>query len=178
MSKKSKRARERLRLKEKRKKQQKIFFGVVEGIILVLVVILFIFLSREKGGDIIDYGEAPISEQKDSVEIPISSIDDGDLHYYSYFSGSTEIKYFVVKGSDGKIHTAFDTCSKLHKPPQGWKQEGDYVVCRDEGCYYPINSIGTGQPGCCWPMDLSHSIEDEKVMIKITDIESGNGYFK
>jgi len=40
------------------------------------------------------------------VAIPLAKVSDGSAHFYRYTDGGKEIKFFVVKGSDGQIHTA------------------------------------------------------------------------
>jgi len=182
MSKKGKRAKERL--KAKKEKQKKIFFGVVGGVVAVLVVLLLIFVNANDNDDssIIDPGAAPeqaqVSEDWLYTYAKVTDVSDNDLHFYKYSASNGKIaRYFIVKGGDNKFHAAIDLCQKMHPERSGWRQEGDYIVCKDEGCAYPINSIGSEQPGCCWPVTLPFEIVGDEFQIKTEHLEDAATYF-
>src|SRR5689334_17160396 len=47
---------------------------------------------------------------KGVVAIPLDKVADGKAHFYRLTDGDREIGFFVVKGPDGALHTAFDAC--------------------------------------------------------------------
>jgi uncharacterized membrane protein len=180
---KSRKARERLR--KKKEKQKKIFFGVVAGIIAVLIIVGIVLLNMNKGGGGPDYGgveyeQANVGQNSDTVEISSAELQDGDFHYYEYNSGGTNIKYFMVKGSDGQIHTAFDACDVCFEAKKGYAQDGNNARCRNCGNKYSINELGTKNAagGGCWPGYLPRTVSGGNVVIKTSDLRGGSYYFK
>ncbi len=178
----SKRAKERLLLKKRKDKQKKIFFGVVGGIIAVLVIALVIFMNLDDDEGVIDYGKAPEQANVDAsgefVYVQVSEINDETLHFYEYRStNGIDVRYFIVMGSDLKYHAALDLCQKLHPARSGWKQDGPNIVCQDEFCSYPINYIGTETPGCCWPVTLPFELTDRQFQIRTEHLEGAAQYF-
>jgi uncharacterized membrane protein len=177
----SKKAKERLLLKKKKDKQKKIFFGVVGGIVVILVIALIMFLNLRDSGGVVDYGEpaeqATVDASGQNVYVPISDVNDENLHFYEYETRGKTVRYFIVRGSDLKYHAALDLCQKLHPARSGWRQEGGNIVCKDELCAYPINYIGTEQPGCCWPFTLPFEIVGNEFKIKISDLDANAHYF-
>jgi len=178
----SKKAKKRLLLKKKKDKQKKIFFGVVGVTITILVIGLIFFLNSDDESSIIDAGKAPeqakIDEGGEFVFVQVSEINDEILHFYEYPSSNGKVvRYFIVMGTDSKYHAAIDLCQKLHPARTGWKQDGPYIVCQDEWCQYPINAIGSEQPGCCWPVTLPFEVVGSQFQIRVENLESAGQYF-
>lgn len=112
----------------------------------------------------------------DTVEIPVSEIT-SKAKFYSFDYNGIKINYFVVKGSDNKIRTAFDACD-VCGGRKGYRQEGNDMVCNNCGRHFDIDSIGTkNRGGGCWPSYLSHEIEDGKIIIQKQELEKGRRFF-
>ncbi len=109
----------------------------------------------------------------DFVSIPLSDITD-NARWYEYDLGSSKIKFFAVKASDGTVKTGFDACDVCYTEKKGYGQEGDYMVCNNCGNRYPIDGLGTENktPGGCWPGYLPNVIEGDNILIKKSDLES------
>jgi uncharacterized membrane protein len=57
-----------------------------------------------------------------------SDFDDGKAKYYSYKSPQgLDIRYFLLKSSDGVIRAAFDSCDTCWSAGKGYRQEGDFM---------------------------------------------------
>ena len=111
------------------------------------------------------------------VRIPVSEIS-SNIKKYSYDADGVKVNYFVVKGSDGKIRTAFDGCDSCGGY-KGYSQRGSDVVCNNCGNVFKIDSIGTkNTPGGCWPSYLSHKIEEGNVLIEKSEIADGAFRFR
>ncbi len=94
----------------------------------------------------------------DYVRIPVSEIS-SELKKYSFDANGVNVNYFLVKGSDGKIRSAFDACD-VCGGYMGYKQRGNDVVCNKCGKVFRIADIGTkNRGGGCWPSYLSNKIE-------------------
>ena len=107
------------------------------------------------------------------VNIPLSDITD-NARWYEYDFGSSNIKFFAVKASDGTIKTGFDACDVCYTEKKGYRQEGAFMVCNNCGNRYPIDGLGTENktPGGCWPGYLPNTIEGDNILIKKSDLES------
>jgi uncharacterized membrane protein len=109
------------------------------------------------------------------VKIPVSEITD-KAKFYSFDADGVNVNYFAVRGSDGKIRTAFDACD-VCGGSKGYRQEGDDMVCNNCGRFFDIDSIGTANKGGgCWPSFLSNTIEGDYV--KISKLDLANGAFR
>ena len=91
--------------------------------------------------------------------------------------GNQTIRYFILKSSDGIIRAAFDACDVCWPAGKGYYQDGDYMVCRNCGRRFASVLVNEVQGGCN-PAPLNRSIQNDKVVIQIKDIQEGRQYFK
>lgn len=176
---KGKDAEERLNLLRKKKKTQLMYIAVIACIIMVSVTFFIFFNNGEIGTNDKDIEET-IGDQNDGfVYFDHMDISSGQLHYYEYRAENDKnVRYFLVKASDGTIRGAVDLCIKLHPHKSGWTLYEDYyVLCKDEMCIYPVTGIGTNQPGCCKPIALPVELVEDKVRISTEDLEEVSQYF-
>jgi uncharacterized membrane protein len=149
----------------------------------VLVAAGFIVLSGAggllNGVENAGNGNTQVTEvfpTQDVVKIPLSNITN-TLSFYTYKSNGTAIKFFAVKGTDGNVHVAFDTCDVCG--PKGYKQSGNDVVCNNCGKHFAINTIGTANvSGGCSSSHLPMSISGNSVVIKTSDLVTKESAFK
>ncbi|MAG08463.1 hypothetical protein CMO89_03245 [Candidatus Woesearchaeota archaeon] len=100
------------------------------------------------------------------------------MEKYSFDAGGVRVKYFVVKGTDGNVRTAFDACD-VCGGSQGYSQRGSDVVCNKCSRNFKINALGSENlGGGCWPSFLEHKIEGNNVLIKKSDIVAGAFRFR
>ncbi len=91
--------------------------------------------------------------------------------YYTYDANGTDVRIFVVKGSDGKIHVAADACDVCYALHKGYSQEADKMKCNNCGKVFAINDIGTKNTGGgCWPSYIPIKVENGQVLIKKSDL--------
>ena len=170
-------------LKEKRRRNDLIIFSVM--IIAISGIIGGYFLSVS-GGDNNDDSDldiqpeptqqAPAPTTKNEVRIPVSEVNDGDAHFYKYNSRGVDIRYFVLKSSDGVIRAAFDTCDVCYDAKRGYRQEGDDMVCNNCGQRFASVKINVEKGGCN-PAPLTRKVDGSELVIKTDDIETGRWYF-
>ena len=158
---------------QKNKRNTKLLAAIAAAAVLV-VAGGFIVLSGTGGwlnGTGTSSGNSQATEvtaDQGVVKIPLSDISNG-LSFYSYKSNGTAIKFFAVKGSDGNVHVAFDTCDVCG--PKGYTQSGNDVVCNNCGKHFSINSIGTANlSGGCLPSHLPMNIVGNSIVIKTSDL--------
>ena len=110
------------------------------------------------------------------VSLPASLFEDGKARHFQHTAGEFNIKYFVLKSSDGIIRAAFDACDVCWPAGKGYFQEGDYMVCRNCGRKFASVLVNEVKGGCN-PAPLNRRVENGKVVIEVKDILDGRQYF-
>jgi len=111
------------------------------------------------------------------VTLPLARVSDGAAHFYRFEDGGKEIRFFVVKGSDGALHTAFDACDVCFHEKKGYVQQGGFMICKNCNRKFAITMIGRMNSGGCNPSHLDHAGDGGNISIKAADIESGARFF-
>lgn len=166
------------RLEEKKKRQNMLIIGVLAVLALIILASGYILLNGGQNVNPATYNESRLDAGGQNVLIPLSNITDNLFHFYSYDSGGTAIKYFVVKDEGGNIHAAFDACDVCYRSKKGYRQSGDYAKCNNCGRTFSVYDIGTKNTGGgCWPGYLSQEVQSGNIVIKKSDLEGGKHYF-
>ncbi len=111
-----------------------------------------------------------------SLILPVSTFDDGRAHFFSLKEGNVDIRYFILKSSDGVLRAAFDACDVCWRAGKGYAQDGDAMVCRNCGRRFVSTKVNEVQGGCN-PAPLTRRVQDGNLIIEADDIRQGNGYF-
>lgn len=111
-----------------------------------------------------------------AVTIPLAKVSDGKAHFYKYAEGGKDIGFFAVKGSDGALHTAFDTCDVCYNEKKGYFQDGDFMICRNCNKKFAIVRIGPHAIGGCNPSYLASTTDGSNVVIRAVDLQAGAKY--
>jgi uncharacterized membrane protein len=110
------------------------------------------------------------------VSFPVSLFEDGKARHFEHVDGKFNIRYFILKSSDGIIRAAFDACDVCWPAGKGYYQEGDHMVCRNCGRRFASVLVNEVQGGCN-PAPLNRSVENGKLIIQVKDIQQGRQYF-
>ena len=138
---------------------------------LILSLILITGCGKD-GGVVVDTEEVT----ENVVKIPLSEISE-DVEFYTYNDSGVDINYFIVLGSDGIPRTAFDACD-ICGGYKGYEQKGSDIYCKNCGKFFSIEGLGTKNKGYgCWPSYLHHKIEEENIIIEISDLKSNKYRF-
>jgi uncharacterized membrane protein len=111
-----------------------------------------------------------------SVAYPVSMFEDGKAHHFDYKSGNLNIKYFILKSSDGIIRAAFDACDVCWPAGKGYYQDRDDMVCRNCGRRFASVMINEVQGGCN-PAPLNRIVQGDQLILKVNEIIKGRSYF-
>ena len=131
--------------------------------ILGLLLSLTLLMGCSKSNQIT--GNAVSDLQGEMIEIPLSEITN-QVTKHTYEG----VRFFVVRGSDGEVRTAFDACDVCGS--KGYTQRGNNIVCNNCGQTFSIDGLGTQNKGYgCWPSYLSHRIEGDKVLINPKEVK-------
>ena len=113
------------------------------------------------------------------VAIEAAAVDDGKAHYFNTtLSNGEPVYFFIVKSPDGNLRAAANGCQVCGGALQGFRQEGDYMVCNTCGNQYPLNKIATEKGGCNpAPIDPDLKVEDSMVKISLSSLQDIQQFF-
>jgi len=149
---------------------------VLAGVALLIVAgAAFAYVSTRGGGGT-ETATAQAAAGGD-VKIALADVSDGKAHFYSYDAGGTQVKYFVLKSSDGKVRAAFDACDVCYAQKKGYHQEGDEMVCNNCGRRFPSTKINEVEGGCN-PSPLTRTVKGQDLVLTTADLQAGVQYFQ
>jgi uncharacterized membrane protein len=105
-----------------------------------------------------------LAGENGQVRIPLSELNDSSLHYYAADVDNTVIRFLVIHRMNGDYATALDACQICGR--QGYRQEGQNVICRNCGAAIYIPSIG--QSGGCNPIGVKSRVEGGDVIVDLS----------
>lgn len=112
-----------------------------------------------------------------AVTVSAAKVSDGKAHYYKLEEGGKEIRFFIVKGNDGVLHTAFDACDVCYREKKGYEQKGEQMVCINCNQRFAIARIGAASAGGCNPSYLPAKIDAVNVRLSLADLKAGARFF-
>ncbi len=111
------------------------------------------------------------------ISFPTQAFSDGLAQYFQYPAGNgINIRFFIIRSSDGVIRAAFDACDVCWREGKGYYQEGDFMVCRNCGKKFASIKVNEIKGGCN-PAPLNRAVVGDKLVIKVADIVQGSLYF-
>jgi uncharacterized membrane protein len=120
---------------------------------------------------------APAVATAAEVVYPVTTFFDGKARFFGYKTASGKnVRYFVIKSSDSVIRAAFDACDVCWESGKGYKQEGDFMVCRNCGRRFQSTKVNVVTGGCN-PSALNRTIKDGKVIISAQALSEGARLF-
>jgi len=170
------------RLRKKKEKRKKILIAIVITILFIVVSIAIysVLKPEEKPAEFKEPEiKAKYIEENGDLIIDVSTIDDNELHFFGYNHNETNIVFFIVSGTDNKLHVAFNICTYgpcLYEC-KGFTKAGTHVKCNSAGCTYPINCINTDEDSCCIPLDIEFEETDDSIIVKVEDIKEAEKYY-
>ena len=122
-------------------------------------------------------GIPQVQAQQGVITLPLAQVNDGQAHFYRYQSGATSMAFFVVRGSDGKIRVALDTCDACYAAKKGYRQQGEVMVCNNCEQQFPTVKINEVSGGCN-PVAVPIQLSGDRVTIASADLDRGVRYFQ
>jgi len=143
---------------------------------LAIVAAVAVYATAGRGGTGAEAASATTAAGGD-VKIALAEVSDGKAHFYSYDAGGVEVKYFVLKSSDGVVRAAFDACDVCFAQKKGYHQEGDEMVCNNCGRRFPSTKINVLEGGCN-PSPLDRIEDGSQLVIATSALQAGVQYFQ
>ena len=107
-----------------------------------------------------------VTAENGLVSIPVSSVEDGRLHFFLLDSDGTQVRFIIIRKPGGGFATALDACAICG--PIGYRQDGQNVVCRN--CGAPIYIPTIGQGGGCNPIAFASREEGGAIRFQVKAI--------
>lgn len=114
----------------------------------------------------------------ENLELSLTSLS-SKAKFFHYDSDNVRMIFFAVMGSDNGVHLALDACDVCYAERKGYRQQGELMVCINCNNKFLINGIGTENiQGGCWPSYMPITIEDNQVIIKISNMDQKRYMFQ
>ena len=168
--------REQKRAQFEEPRRRTMLYVVLAGVALLVVAAAAVAVVTMRGGENTAATTAPAAPGGD-VRIALADVSDGKAHFYSYDAGGTQVKYFVLKSSDGKVRAAFDACDVCYAQKKGYHQEGDEMVCNNCGRRFPSTKINEVEGGCN-PSPIERTVKGQDLVLTTDELQAGVQYFQ
>jgi uncharacterized membrane protein len=145
------------------------------GALVVVAVVAFVVVSGRNGGEPATATTAATPGGSD-VTMPVSSVNDGKAHFFTYDAGGTTVKYFVLADKTGKVRAALDACEVCYPQKKGYHQQGDAMQCNNCGKIFPSADINVITGGCN-PIPVKRSVSGDTLTINVDSLQAGAQYF-
>jgi uncharacterized membrane protein len=130
--------------------------------------------ANREGNKNVQY--SPLKAENGEVKVPISALAVGAADYYVFQANGKDIKFFVLKASDGTVRVALDACNACYHAKLGYRHEGETMVCNNCGMSFKSSDIGKVSGGCN-PVPLQNTQDGKTLAVKAGDLEAGVKYF-
>ena len=111
------------------------------------------------------------------LRVPLADVAGGRAKFFDYkLANNQQVRFFVVKSSAGDYRAALDACEVCAHAKQGYRQDGDDMVCNNCGKKFATALIGKISGGC-HPVGLTATNDGNSLVIKKAELESGGKYF-
>lgn len=143
----------------------------------VFMVMAFVTISVLQG-----YVNRPVElapaqayeDHGDQIIVPLSDVDDGHLHRFSYRVDGHDIRFIVVKKPKGSAYgVGLDACDICGVA--GYYERNNDIICKR--CDVVMNKATIGFKGGCNPVPFPYEIADMKIIIRKADLEAEKNRF-
>jgi uncharacterized membrane protein len=146
---------------------------VLAGVALLIVVAAVAAVMSTRSGA---SGEA-VAAQDGKITLPAAQFQGGTARFYAYDAGGTQVKYFVVADTKGRLHVALDACEVCYPKKLGYKQVGDFMQCNNCGKKFLTDKLDQ-ETGGCNPVPVQSAVTGGNVVIAASALDAGVKYFQ
>jgi len=112
---------------------------------------------------------APVTLNGAQAVLPLSQINDDQLHRYSVVtSNGTEVRFLLFRKPDGNVVSVADACQICG--PVGFYKTSQGIICKM--CASPVVPQSVGTPGGCNPIPLKSTTAGGNIIIASSDLEA------
>jgi high-affinity iron transporter len=150
-------------LQSQNRRQQRWMIAAASGCLAVILVLTADFIYARANS-------APptarsVTAVGNEVRIPLSEVVDSSLHLFTVDAGGQSLRFLVIKKPNG-YGTALDACRICGA--EGYRQDGQNVVCRHCGSAIYVPSIG--EQGGCNPIGVSSHVDGGDLVLDVSSL--------
>jgi high-affinity iron transporter len=152
-------AERRLLQAQNRRSQRWMMASAVACLTVILVLTADFIYTRANSAP---PASRPIAAVGNEVRVPLSEVQDSNLHLFTVNIDGQSLRFMVIKKPNG-WGTALDACRICGA--EGYRQDGQNVVCRHCGSAIYVPSIG--EAGGCNPVGVPSRIEGGDLVMDV-----------
>lgn len=150
-------------LESQRRRQRRWMIAAATACLVVILALTADFVyAHANSAPPASHKVAPSSEL---IHIPLADVQDGNLHIFTVNSGAQDFRFIIIKKPQG-WGVALDACRICGA--EGYRQDGQNVVCRHCGSAIYIPTIG--EAGGCNPVGLPFQIQGSEIVVNVSAI--------
>jgi len=107
----------------------------------------------------------PVTAVGNEVRIPLSEVADSSLRLFTVNMGGQSLRFLIIKKPNG-YGAALDACRICG--PEGYRQDGQNVICRHCGSAIYIPTIG--DQGGCNPIGFASHVEGSDLVLDLSSL--------
>ncbi|MCU1243264.1 MAG: hypothetical protein JWO71_3990 [Candidatus Acidoferrum typicum] len=153
-------AERRLVESQNRRAQRWMMTGAVGCMTVILVLTADFIYTRANSAP---PAARPITAVGNEVRVPLSEVQDSNMHLFTVNVDGQSLRFMVIKKPNG-YGTALDACRICGA--EGYRQDGQNVVCRHCGSAIYVPSIG--EAGGCNPVGVSARVEGGDLVMDVS----------
>ena len=111
------------------------------------------------------------------VRIPLSVLEDGEAHFFTFDDGGTRVNFLVRTDGAGTLHAHLDACYSCFHYRRGFALEGREVVCRACRYAYAVEDEVWDYIGACAPIPIRFTVVERELRIDPRVLERAGRYF-
>ena len=147
-------------LESQNRRQRRWMVAAASGCLVVILVLTADFIYARANSA--PPASRPVSAVGNDVRIPLSEVQDGNLHLFTINVGGQSLRFLIIKKPNG-YGTALDACRICGA--EGYRQDGQNVICRHCGSAIYVPSIG--DQGGCNPIGVPAHIDGSDLVLEV-----------
>jgi uncharacterized membrane protein len=155
-------AERRLVESQNRRSQRWMMAGSVGCLTVILVLTADFIYTRANSAP---PASRPIAAVGNEVRVPLSEVQDSNMHLFTVNVDGQSLRFMVIKKPNG-YGTALDACRICGA--EGYRQDGQNVVCRHCGSAIYVPSIG--EAGGCNPVGVPSHVDGGDLVMDLTSL--------
>ena len=116
-----------------------------------------------------------ITAKEGIISIPVSEVNDGKVHFFTYKKSGKRINFFVRTDGTGKLSAYFDACYICYKKKKATMKKVQTLFATNASLSSGFQTRHGKQD--CSPIMFKSKLENNNLTIKTEDIEKGSKLF-
>ncbi len=143
----------------------------------ILICLILPCLSLILGCSRLPAEHKVVKEEAGEIKIPLSEINDGKVHFFTFKKSGKRINFFVRTDGAGNLSAYFDACFTCYKHKKGYRVEGTDLICNECNLKFRLADERWDNSKGCSPIQLKSRIADGSLTIAAEDAGKGDRLF-